>query len=143
MEHPTVYVTSTAAKALGVDKRQVKRWCDAGNLSSYRIHTHQSRRIHFDAILKYAEAKSIQLVLSPECPSQFSTSSAARLLRVSKRMLRKLFDRDEIAGYRCPTHQSRRIDRSSLVRFVHENNIECPLKRETEHPDEFSGLGLS
>lgn len=142
-DFPTLFVPSTAAAVLGVSSKQIRRWCDSGELASYRILASQSRRIGIDALRRYASQHGLALPLEADGPTLFTTAGAARALGLTKRELRRRFDRGELVGYRIPAIHSRRIPREYLVRFVHERKLPCPLLEATSHPGEFDGCGVA
>jgi excisionase family DNA binding protein len=53
----------------------------------------------------------------------FTTGEAAEICRVSQQTIIRCFDSGRLKGFRVPGSKFRRIPRSSLIRFMRDNNI--------------------
>jgi len=53
----------------------------------------------------------------------FTTGEAAEICRVSQQTIIRCFDAGRLEGFRVPGSRFRRIPRSSLIKFMKENNI--------------------
>jgi hypothetical protein len=70
-------------------------------------------------------------------------SLASRLIGVDVREIRRLVDTEVIQGYWILPDQSRFILHDDLVRFVHDEQVDCELRDATTHPDQFDGRGVA
>lgn len=143
MEFPTEYKPSDVAQILKVPKKRVLRWCDSGSLKCYRRPTYDARRIPRTSLLQYAAAHNLTVVESNLIVDQFTPSQAAMLIGVDVEAIRSLVDTDEIDGYRMLPNQSRWIMHADLIRFVHDQKIDCHLRETTTHPDHYDGRGVA
>ena len=53
----------------------------------------------------------------------FTTGEAAEICKVSQQTIIRCFDSGRLEGFRVPGSKFRRIPRSALIRFMHENDI--------------------